>query len=56
MTASIAQAACTMDAVVCDDTGTHVFGLDDLAMIAAPILFLALVAVVFVLADRRTRR
>lgn len=56
MTASIVQASCTMDAVVCDDTGTQMFGLHTFAPIGLAALFLVLVVVVFVLADRRSRR
>lgn len=54
MTASIVQASCAVDAVVCDDTGT-VFTPMWLPPLGVAVLVLVIVAVVLVLASRRRR-
>lgn len=52
MTASIVQASCAVDAVVCDDTGTMLTPMW-IAPLGVAVLVIVLVAVVFVLAARR---
>ncbi len=54
MTASIVRASCTMDAVVCDDTGTLLTPMW-LAPLGAAVLLLVIVAVVLAIASRRRR-
>jgi hypothetical protein len=56
MTASMVQASCTMDAVVCDDTGTMLTPMWIAPLgVAVLFLFLVLVAVAFAFAPRRRR-
>lgn len=54
MTTSIVQASCAVDVVVCDDTGTTFTPLW-INPLGVAVVFLVLVALVLVIAERRRR-